>query len=62
MLHESEGAEPEDCDTGDGVGSPVTVDILLDGLMEHTVTTINIKLIIKGFIGFIYGIVHCMTL
>ena len=40
MLHEAERGEPEDCDTGDCVSSPVAIQVLLEGLMEHTITTI----------------------
>ena len=40
MLHEAEGAEPEDAHTGDGEGSPVSVQVLLNCLMEHTVASI----------------------
>lgn len=40
MLHEAEAAKPEDEESGDGEGTPVSVEILLDGLMEYTVATV----------------------
>jgi hypothetical protein len=41
MLHEAEAAKPEDEESGDGEGAPVSVEVLLDGLMEHTIATKN---------------------
>lgn len=39
MLHQSEGAKPEDGDAGAGVGPPVPVEVHLDVLVEDAVTT-----------------------
>lgn len=39
VLHEAVGAEPEDAHTGNGEGTPVTVQILFNCLMEHTIAT-----------------------
>jgi hypothetical protein len=48
MLHESKGAEPEESHTRYGVSSPVSVEVLLKGLMENTITTIQRRLIYKN--------------
>ena len=39
MLHEAEAAKPEDEESGDGEGTPVSVKVLLDCLMEDTIAT-----------------------
>ena len=40
VLHEAEATKPEDEESGDGEGTPMSVEILLDGLMEYTVATV----------------------
>jgi hypothetical protein len=40
MLHEAEAAKPEDEKSGDGEGTPMPVQVLLKGLMEHTIAAI----------------------
>ena len=39
VLHKAEGTEPEDCKARHCHCSPVSVQVLLKGLMENTVTT-----------------------
>jgi hypothetical protein len=39
VLHQAEAGKPEDSETGDCSGSPVAVEVLLNGLMEDTITT-----------------------
>ncbi len=41
MLHKAEGAKPESCNTRDSVGSPMSVYILLNCLVENTIATIE---------------------
>jgi len=41
MLHQGEGTEPKDGDTGACVRSPLPVKVHLDGLVEDTVTTLD---------------------
>ena len=41
MLHKSEGTEPEEADTRASVGSPVSIEVHLDGLVEHAITTLD---------------------
>jgi hypothetical protein len=41
VLHQAEAGEPEHSETGHGGSSPVSVEVLLDGLMEYTITTID---------------------
>ena len=41
MLHQGEGTEPKDGDTGAGVRSPLPVEVHFDVLVEDTVTTLD---------------------
>jgi len=41
VLHQSEGAKPKDCDTRAGKGTPVSVKVHLDVLVEDTVATFD---------------------
>ncbi len=41
MLHEGERAHPENGDTGASVGSPLSVEVHLDGLVEDGVATLD---------------------
>ena len=39
VLHESEGAEPENSHSGNSVSFPVSINVLLECLMEYTIST-----------------------
>ena len=39
MLHKAESAQPEDCETWNRKGTPVTVQVALNSLMEDTIAT-----------------------
>ena len=39
MLHEAETGEPEYCETGHSDGPPMSVQVLLNCLMEDTIAT-----------------------
>lgn len=41
VLHEAEAAEPEHEESGDGEGTPVSVEVSFDGLMENTIAAIT---------------------
>jgi hypothetical protein len=41
VLHKTEGTKPEHCDSRAGEGSPLSVKIHLDSLVEDTVSTFN---------------------
>ena len=41
MLHQGKRAKPEDCDTGAGKGTPVSVEVHFDVLVEDTIATLD---------------------
>ena len=66
MLHQCEGAEPEDGDTGACKGTPVTVEVHFQCLVENTVTTtdggsVNTLSEIAGGLGEILNLVTWLS-